>query len=341
MPRHSFSGAPALTNLTGSINSTATTLGVVSTAGWPDTAIGNFVIVVDSEKMLCSAYTSTSVTVATRGYDGTTAVGHNPGSAGQVFPCLDATQFDAHDAFVWNNGSVTPSTSAIGDTAVDGTSQWSAAADHKHAREVFASGATTSSAPGDSASAGTSVSPARADHKHAREASQAGLPVGLTGAVAPARFVGGTTSGAPSAGTFAVGDFVIDQTGGVWICTVAGTPGTWVGMSGAQPWQVPTYQNSWQDAGGSLAGYRISNGRVWFQGIVNGGASGTVAFTLPTAYRPTSGTVNPNPDMTCFAPGNVVPFAFMAVTGSSGTVAIEYPSSTTAVFLDGVSFALS
>jgi len=49
-----------------------------------------------------------------------------------------------------------------------------------------------------------------------------------TGATAAARFMGGTTTGAPVAGTFAVGDFVIAQNGKLWICTVAGTPGTWV-----------------------------------------------------------------------------------------------------------------
>lgn len=54
-----------------------------------------------------------------------------------------------------------------------------------------------------------------------------GTPVGLTGATAATRYVGGTASGAPSTGTFAVGDFVIDQTGSLWICTVAGSPGTW------------------------------------------------------------------------------------------------------------------
>lgn len=50
---------------------------------------------------------------------------------------------------------------------------------------------------------------------------------GLTGATAPARFVGGTASGAPASGTFAVGDYAIDGTGKVWICTGAGSPGTW------------------------------------------------------------------------------------------------------------------
>lgn len=51
---------------------------------------------------------------------------------------------------------------------------------------------------------------------------------GLTGAVAASRYVGGTASDAPTTGTFAVGDFVIDRTGKIWINTVAGTPGTWV-----------------------------------------------------------------------------------------------------------------
>lgn len=52
-------------------------------------------------------------------------------------------------------------------------------------------------------------------------------PSGLTGATAASRYVGATASGAPVSGTFAVGDFVIDQAGKLWICTTAGTPGTW------------------------------------------------------------------------------------------------------------------
>ena len=50
---------------------------------------------------------------------------------------------------------------------------------------------------------------------------------GLTGATTASRYVGGTTNGAPVSGTFAVGDFIIDQTSTIWVCLVAGTPGTW------------------------------------------------------------------------------------------------------------------
>jgi hypothetical protein len=54
---------------------------------------------------------------------------------------------------------------------------------------------------------------------------------GLTGATSATRFVGGTSAGAPTTGTFAIGDFVIDQTAMVWICISAGSPGTWAPSS--------------------------------------------------------------------------------------------------------------
>ena len=55
-------------------------------------------------------------------------------------------------------------------------------------------------------------------------------PVGLTGATAASAYVGATNSGAPASGTFAVGQWTIDRSGQLWICTSAGTPGTWAGL---------------------------------------------------------------------------------------------------------------
>ena len=56
---------------------------------------------------------------------------------------------------------------------------------------------------------------------------EAVVNTGLPGATAASRYAGATTSGAPTTGTFAVGDYVVDQTGAMYVCTVAGTPGTW------------------------------------------------------------------------------------------------------------------
>ena len=51
---------------------------------------------------------------------------------------------------------------------------------------------------------------------------------GLTGATTATRYVGGTAAAAPASGTFSTGDFVVTQSGLIFICTSGGTPGTWV-----------------------------------------------------------------------------------------------------------------
>ena len=59
-----------------------------------------------------------------------------------------------------------------------------------------------------------------------------GRPMGLVGAMVPTRYVGGALGGPPTAGTYQVGDFSIDPLGSEFVCTVAGTPGTWVEVGG-------------------------------------------------------------------------------------------------------------
>lgn len=90
-------------------------------------------------------------------------------------------------------------------------------------------------APG-TAAAGATGKAADAGHVHPQPPMFA--PTGLTGATAATRYAGATSSGAPASGTFAIGDFIVDRTGTIWVCTTAGTPGTWtqvVGGSGSIP----------------------------------------------------------------------------------------------------------
>src|SRR5438046_9526103 len=51
-------------------------------------------------------------------------------------------------------------------------------------------------------------------------------PTGLTGATQVTRYVGGVATVAPTTGTFVVGDFVISRNGDIFVCIVAGPPGT-------------------------------------------------------------------------------------------------------------------
>lgn len=61
-------------------------------------------------------------------------------------------------------------------------------------------------------------------------------PFPAVGATADTRFMGATASGAPTSGTFAKGDYIVDQSGAMWVCTASstsGTPGTWTSTSGS------------------------------------------------------------------------------------------------------------
>jgi hypothetical protein len=55
---------------------------------------------------------------------------------------------------------------------------------------------------------------------------------GNTGATLVTRLIGGNASGAPASGTWEARDCVINTDGTIWVCTVAGTPGTWVQVGG-------------------------------------------------------------------------------------------------------------
>lgn len=110
-----------------------------------------------------------------------------------------------------------------------------------------------------------------------------GEPLALTGATAATRYVGATTSGSPTSGMFAVGDLVIDQTGEEYVCTVAGSPGTWVMAS---PVDTPLTNNmlGWTCdpalTGGS--GSKPGTGIVYLQRFraVQSGSCGHVLYSL-------------------------------------------------------------
>jgi len=111
--------------------------------------------------------------------------------------------------------------------------------------------------------------------------SAIGLPLALTGATVATRFVGGTASGAPT-GThpFLVGDYVITQDAHIFVCTAAGSPGTWAdagawgsGGSGAGLLAITAYNPSGTDTPilvGSQADVDATNLAVTFTAPVSG-----------------------------------------------------------------------
>ena len=92
--------------------------------------------------------------------------------------------------------------------------------------------------------------------------STAVIASGLTGATQASRYVGATASGSPGSGTFVIGDFVVDRTGSIWICTGAGSPGTWTQLasSSVTPSATVTAETSYGASSNAGAAATYSRG---------------------------------------------------------------------------------
>lgn len=96
-------------------------------------------------------------------------------------------------------------------------------------------------------------------------------PIGLTGATTPTSYAGGTVSGHPLSGTWTQGQWVVDQTGRIYVCVTGGTPGTWRRV-GADPWQF------------FLDDYVTGDGKQALVTVVNGNATiNTTPLAAPAA----------------------------------------------------------
>jgi len=126
---------------------------------------------------------------------------------------------------------------------------------------------------------------------------QLGQPMNLAGTGSATRFVGGTVSGPPASGTFAVGDFVVTQNAKMIICFTAGTPGIWA--YSYPPLSPPETQTllapgaGWVNFGAGFQnlGYETIGTRVFLRGtisnlsaITNGGPSNM--FLIPAGTTP-------------------------------------------------------
>lgn len=248
--------------LAGGISNSAGSFTLHDGTSFPDGSVGDFIVTMDEglaaeEKILCASRTGAVFTVAVggRGYNGTTASAHSANAS--CYHTIDQQDLDeANQVAVATLGAI----QASGDLLVGSGS---------HALSRLAKGATNSflqagastlswvgfgsgrsQTLGTANADGTDTTPARSDHVHAG----LGQPIALTGATQPTRYVGATTSGAPASGTFAVGDFVVDQTVGViWVCTTAGSPGTWKQPTG-QPLALTGATAPTRYAGGTTSG---------------------------------------------------------------------------------------
>jgi hypothetical protein len=103
--RREFSGAVLRTTLSAGINNTDISISVVDGSTFPS-GINPFVIVINrgnnlEEKILISSRSANTLSVASRGYDGTVATAHDSGSF--VDHVLDATVIQDMNVTTYDN----------------------------------------------------------------------------------------------------------------------------------------------------------------------------------------------------------------------------------------------
>lgn len=211
------------TTLTGLINATATVASVNSSAGWPATP---FTAVLDIGTSIQEPVDVTNITGTTwtivRMIDGTTGFTHGVGAT--------VTHGDIGRDFREARAHI----DASGPTDTTG-----------HSVHGTTSGVIVSTGDAQTLSNKTLAAPIVSGNVTMGSGGWGGTGVltenalgvsGLTGSNdAPMRFTGVVTNGAPAAGTFLKNDMVYDQQLNIWwVCTSAGSPGTWAALAGSK-----------------------------------------------------------------------------------------------------------
>jgi hypothetical protein len=129
MPTRRQYQAGRVTTLTNSMTDTSNSFTIADATNWPDGSTGNFWVTIDpntasEERVLCSARSSTTVTVASsgRGKDGTIAIGHaNSAVVWPSWSAQDANEANAHVSSTGSTGSITVHGLALGSNVVGTT----------------------------------------------------------------------------------------------------------------------------------------------------------------------------------------------------------------------------
>ena len=113
MARRSYAGASTPTTISGGITNASTTVSITDATNWPS---GSFSFVIDpglssEEKILATSRSGTTITITTRGYDGTTASSHSNGAV--IYPVPTAIDFDEANAHTNASSGVHGATGSV------------------------------------------------------------------------------------------------------------------------------------------------------------------------------------------------------------------------------------
>ena len=217
------------------VTTSPVTITVASATGFP--VSGSYRILIDNELFQVTSGAGTTSWVCTRPVDNTGAATHLiNATVTHVLTAFEANSFrQEYNVVAYGavGDGVTDDTNAfqgaLNDAHTNGAPVYVPSAGYKinsalttYSNVVFLTAGATFSGAGAS-----SVAPIINTTLNGTLLAVMLSPSGLTGATAASRYVGATASGAPVSGSFLIGDWIVTQDGRMWICTTAGSPGTW------------------------------------------------------------------------------------------------------------------
>jgi hypothetical protein len=145
------------------------------------------------------------------------------------------------------------------------------------------------------------------------------------------------TTGAPTSNTWTAGDVIMDSAAVLWLCTVGGTPGTWVGgRDSLTPWTNLPSLGTNVSLGTPAAQYRLNGDNVELRGQLAYAGAVTTLGVLPAGFRP-PGALAFSHRVAVSSPSSV--FVNIATNGTITTSTAGVNTQTQN--LDGIYFSIS
>ena len=325
--RREYSGGGVGTTLASNMGAADGSFVIASATNWPGSSpAANFAVVIDrntasEEKILCSGNTGTTVTVVTRGIDGTSATTHN--ATATVYLCALAQDFDeanqlayllgnaaAGSIFIGAGAGTIPTKLAVGSAAsvlTGGTTPgWVSASNGQY---FGVSGGVVAPITPPTV---TQLTPIAKSSSYTATNGQfvnctATLTVTSPAAAAGATFGAianyGASNASPvtltTASGYFIGPGIPASTASILLgalnaqATFISDGTNWYMTGGAQDtgWINFSLLNSWVTYDATPQ-YRLVGNRVTWRGSLQSGSTSTSPFTVPSGYRPSSaGTV--------------------------------------------------
>lgn len=143
-----------------------------------------------------------------------------------------------------------------------------------------------------------------------------------------------STAGAPASGTWSTGDWIIDSSGYVQLCTAGGTPGTWAGSIAPSSFTDITPATNVAHATKHAAS-RLERGRdaarLRGEFVISGALTAATLGTITTAHRPATAV---NCIVRTTSGGSLLSIS------TGGVVTIGGSPTSGSVYLDGVTYDL-